>query len=315
MIPEWLDNNAANAPAPQAHWRKNPSFLERTLRDTALFVEKTLFSEQIANRDGLLQRFSPAGKLPAFLMLIVTVSLLHAPGVIWSLYLGTLLLAYFSCIEPLFFIKRVWLFIPVFAAMIAVPALFNLVVPGEPLWVLAHFERPRQIGPYLMPDTIAITRQGLLSAVTFVGRVAVSVSLALLLTLTTRWNALFQALASVRVPQLFIMILAMTYRYILLLVRTVTELHIARKSRTIRYLKTRQEQRWVASRMGYLFSKSYRLSQDVHSAMLSRGYSGAVKTMATQRATRADYCRLLVCIGAAIIILVFDRNGAVQWGQ
>ncbi len=315
MIPEWLDNNVSSPPAPQTHWRKNPPFLERTLRDTAIFAEKTLFSEHIANRDGLLQGFSPACKLPAFLIMIVTVSFLHSPGVIWSIYVGTLLLAYFSSIEPLFFIKRVWLFIPFFAAMIAVPALFNLVVPGKPFWVLAHLERPRQIGPYLVPETIAITSQGLLTAATFVGRVTASVSLALLLTLTTKWNSLLQTLKIIKVPQIFIMILAMTYRYILLMVRTVTELHIARKSRTIRYLNTRHEQRWVASRMGYLFSKSYQLSQDVHSAMLSRGYSGEIKSLETQRATRADYCRLLVCIVAAVIVLVFDRNFAEQLGH
>ena len=83
------------------------------------------------------------------------------------------------------------------------------------------------IGPYHIPDTIAVTRQGVLTAITFIGRVSASVSLAVLLTLTTLWSDLLQALRVLRVPRIFILILGMTYRYIILLVHTVYDIHVA----------------------------------------------------------------------------------------
>ena len=306
MIPPWLtDTDTLTATPPSAG---KQTFLEKTIRDTAAFAEKTIFSDTIARQDGLLQRFHPDCKLPAFLLLIITVSLLKSAGTIWGVYLFTLIPAALSAIRLRFFIKRVWLFIPLFAVLIALPAMFNLIVPGEPLWVVAHLEKARQFGPWQIPADIAITRQGVQAAVIFIGRVAASVSLAVLLTLTTVWNELLQALRVLRVPQIFILILAMTYRYILLLVRTVAELHIARRSRTVRYLPTGLEQGWVASRMGYLFRKSYHLSQEVHNAMLARGFSGEVKGLALRRAFGRDYLLIVAALLLCIVLLVVDRH-------
>ena len=81
-----------------------------------------------------------------------------------------------------------------------------------------------------------MTQEGVRSALLFVGRVAASVSLAVLLTLTTSWHRLFMALRGLKVPALFVLTVAMAYRYIFLLVGIVTDMHMARKSRTIRYL-------------------------------------------------------------------------------
>ena len=267
-----------------------------------------MVSESVARRSGLLQAIDPRVKLITLLVIIVSVSIMRSSTVIWGVYLFTLLLAVASSVSLIFFIKRVWLFIPLFSAVIVIPALFNLITPGEPIWTVFHLARSYDLGPYHIPDTIAVTRQGVLTAITFIGRVSASVSLAVLLTLTTLWSDLLQALRVLRVPRIFILILGMTYRYIILLVHTVYDIHVARKSRTLRYGPTRNEQRWVASRMGYLLKRTYIMSQDVHNAMLSRGFSGDVRTLAPSKIRGYDYAWSLFVIFICAVALIVDHT-------
>lgn len=281
------------------------SFVERTIDSTARFFQEAILTEAFACRAGLLQALDPRVKLITVLAVIVSVSVLRSPAAIWGVYACTLLLAGVSRIPLGFFVKRVWLFVPLFSAVVVVPALFNLVSPGDSLWTAFRLSRSYDFGPYHVPETIAITRQGVLTATTFVGRVAASVSLAVLLTLTTRWNTLLQALEALRVPATFILILSMAYRYIALLVTSVQEIHIARKSRTIRYGTTREEQRWVASRIGNLFKKTYVLSQEVHKAMLSRGFSGEIRTLTSFKTHNRDYAwALFVTVFCALVLYI-----------
>jgi cobalt/nickel transport system permease protein len=105
-------------------------------------------------------------------------------------------------------------------------------------------------------------------------RVAASVSMAILLVVTTEWIRLLKALYILKTPEVIILILAMTYRYIHLFLRTVEGMLLAKKSREISDLKMKQEHGWIASRLGVLVGKSYRLSNDVHLAMTSRGWTG-----------------------------------------
>jgi cobalt/nickel transport system permease protein len=308
MIPNWLAQDHPTTPLPVSLHAGKAGFVERTINGAASFLRDTILSEAIAKQSGLMQALNPRVKLITTLAVIFSISIMRSPVTIWAMYGLTLVLAVASSVSLLFFLKRVWLFIPLFSAFIVIPALFNVVTPGEPIWVLSHLARSYELGPYHIPETIAVTRQGLLTAVTFIGRVSASVSLAVLLTLTTQWNDLLQSLSVLRVPRIFILILSMAYRYIILLVHTVYDIHVARKSRTLHYGSTGAEQRWVASRMGYLFKKTYVMSQDVHSAMLSRGFSGDVRTLTASKAKSCDYVWCLVILLICASSLILDRS-------
>ncbi|HTY21128.1 MAG TPA: cobalt ECF transporter T component CbiQ [Geobacteraceae bacterium] len=331
MIPDWLAQENASAPLPplprqgrkgsktkgisnedvagckcKALGAGRKGFVERTIDGAVGFLRDTVLTDAIARRGGLLQALDPRVKIITIIALIVTVSIMRSPVTIWGAYGFTLLLAVASSVSLLFFIKRVWLFIPIFSAVIVIPALFNVVTPGEPLWTVFHLSRSHSFGPYYIPDTITVTRQGVLTALTFTGRVAASVSLAVLLTLTTLWSDLLRALRVLWIPQLFVLILAMSYRYILLLVQTVQNIHVARKSRTLRYGSTGEEQRWVASRIGYLFKRTWVMSLDVHRAMLSRGFSGDIRTLAVFKSRGYDYAWCLFVTATCVLVLVAD---------
>src|ERR1700712_1417605 len=99
-----------------------------------------------------------------------------------------------------------------------------------------------------------MTRQGLPSAGLIVSRVAVSISLVVLLTLTTPWNRLLAALRALAVPKMFILVLGMTYRYVFHLLNSVTDMYTARKARTVSADRdVTSGRRFVAASAGALF--------------------------------------------------------------
>jgi cobalt/nickel transport system permease protein len=144
-----------------------------------------------------------------------------------------------------------------------VPAIFDFFTPGKALYSF-HIGGLRA----------AITQEGLSGAIMLVMRVAASVSFVILLSLTTRHSELLKALRSLGVPQLFVTVLGMCYRYIYLFVEIVEHTYRAVKSRVggnIHHAKGRDIVTW---HIGALWMRSYHLNNQVYNAMLSRGYRG-----------------------------------------
>ncbi len=264
-------------------------FVERTLRSALAFVQGTLFAEEIAAQKGLLQSLDARVRTVSLLALIVTVVLAQSLGVLFALYAASLVLASLSGIRLGYFFFRTWVFIPLFSLFIALPAVFSFVTPGETLG---------RLGP------LEVTRPGLFSAAFFLMRVAGSVSFAVLLALTTRHFELLKVLRIFGVPQVFVMILGMAYRYIYLLLETVQNMHAAVKSRVGTALATRQGQHLVAWGIGGLWMKSYRLSDQVYQAMLSRGYRGEPVLLKGLDIRPRDWLFLAV-LGMALFFLVY----------
>lgn len=250
------------------------SAVEKTIRGIAATLQNTIFAERIAERDGLLQKVDPRIKIFGLLLLLIAAALAGNPLTLVALYLLILTMAARSAIPVPFFIKRVWLFIPLFAGIIILPSIFNVVRPGDPLWTLWDFGREVQFGPWSLGSSLAITVQGLIGGVLLVMRVAVSVSLAVLVALTTRWADLLRALRFFHIPAIFVMILSMTYRYIYLLLGLANDMYIARTSRLAGSSTPREDRHFTAASMGSLLGKSHALSGDVYTAMVSRGYTG-----------------------------------------
>jgi len=203
---------------------------------------------------------------------------------------------------------RVWLFVPLFSAAVVLPALLNIVTPGEPLWVLATLEKAHSWGPYTVPQEISITRQGLWGAILFISRVAASVSFAVLLTLTTRWSDIFAGLRALMVPRIFVMTLNMTNRYLFVFLRLIQDMYRARKSRTIHTLSAAGERGWVASRIGVIFRKSMEMSNDIYLAMLSRGYHGEIIALDRFRTTAVDYVWLAAVLALGVGLIAWEKG-------
>lgn len=242
---------------------KNNNFIERSLVGALSFLKESVFAEEYASRKGLLQSLDPRIKTATFLLFIVQILLTKSIVILSGLYVFCLLLSGLSNIRLGFFLKRTWVFIPLFSLFIAVPALFNFITPGE---ALVTFN--------VAGITFTITRQGLAGASLFVVRVLTSVSFAILLSITTRHFELLKVLRLFKIPQVFVMTLGMCYRYIFLFVEIIEDTYLAIKSRVGARIHYKKGQHIVAWNIAFLWTRSYQLNEDVYKAMLSRGYQG-----------------------------------------
>lgn len=255
-----------------------------------------------------MQSLDPRIKLLSTLAVVFAASLITEIRVLVAIYLVTLLICYLSKIELWFFIKRVWLFIPIFAGIIALPMIFNLFIPGDPIYTIMHLGQGAHLGPIPLPESIFITKQGSLAAVVFTMRVAACVSAVVLLFLTTPQQILFKSLRTVGVPKIYVLTLQMAYRYIFLLVEQVREMYTAKKARTIKSRGIIEEQKWVGGRIGYTLIRSLAMSEKVHMAMLSRGFNGEVHIMQEFRMTQRDYLAGAAALSLSLVLLLISQD-------
>jgi len=288
-------------------WRAT-HFVEKTIADVAAALEQMLFTEEFAGRAGLLQRLDPRAKVLSILVFLLSVSLATRITTLVGFHVLALVLAGLSGIPLGFFVKRVWFFIPLFAGVVAVPALFSFVTPGREVFLVADLGASPTWGPISLPARLAITAEGLTGFGLLLLRVATSVSLAVLLALTTKWWVLLKALQILRVPQVIILILAMTYRYIYTVLRTVEQTFQARKSRTVGRISGRDSRRWIGASVATLVGKSYAASNEVYLAMLSRGFTGEVRLASAFALRAGDLVWLLVSVALGGALLVVERG-------
>lgn len=308
MIPDWMKESDSGPCKCSTISHAKKGFVRKTLDGILGFFQEAFLVESYSKRKGLLQSLDPRAKLISILALVLAMSLVRNLGILAGMYLLTLVLAASSNIGIGFFIKRVWLFIPLFTGVIAIPMIFNIFLPGDMLYPIAHLGTGAHLGPLALPESIYITRQGVLAASIFTMRVAACVSAVVLLFLTTPQQVLFKSLRSVGLPKLYVLTLEMSYRYIFLLMDIIRETYIAKKARTIRSGSTFQEQMWVGGRIGYMLIRSLDTSERVHSAMISRGFNGDVKIMPDFRMRQRDYLAGAVAITLSIFMVLASSN-------
>jgi cobalt/nickel transport system permease protein len=274
--------------------KESLGWLEHTISGIAGSIERAIFTEENARKQGWLQKVDPRTKLGMFLALILAASLSRSLLILIVLYLVVLGAAYASQLPFDFFVKRVWLGIPFFAGIVIIPSIF---LAGAP-YLFQILIGPIQLG-FSIP--------GLCNAVVFVARVGVCVSLAVLLVLTTPWADLLKSLQAVYVPHLFILLLSMTYRYIFLFLHSANGLFEARKSRTVGHTHGSEHRRWIGGSMGYLMNRSFKMSNDVYAAMVARGFTGEIRSYSAYRMATTDWIALAVSVGIAVVSIIAGR--------
>jgi cobalt/nickel transport system permease protein len=300
IAPEWLVRGEIGlCPCGCIGKRSRGSFVDKTLRGGLGVMRQAMFGEDVAAVPGLLQRLDARVKLVTVLGLLVSAALVRHLPVLVALYGVTLVLAAASRLKLSFFVKRIWLFIPIFTGIVVLPATLNIVTRG-------HIVVP--LGSWWFGHRIGMTRQGLTAAGIIVSRVAVSISLVVLLTLTTPWPKLMAGLRALFVPSMFVQVLGMAYRYIFHLLTSVEDMYTARKARMAGGSGDGKAGRaFVAASAGALFGKAHALSEEVHLAMLSRGYTGAALTLESVHIGVFEIAWAVSCLLLAATTLGVDR--------
>ena len=304
MLPEWMADKPVTAEyrAPKPGINRS-RYLSKTLHQMKRTVLDQLVTEEYAGRPGWWQGLDPRIKLVSTLLLIVLAGLTRHFEVILGLWAVTVVTMWLSRLPVLSLQRRIWGLVPLLTLLLAIPAMLNVVVPGDPLLNLYSVHHPVTWWGLKMPEEIYITRQGVKAALFLAGRVGISLSLGVLLITTTPVAMLLKSLQVLRVPSLFVMIIEMCCRYLFLLLNTSIEMFEARRLRTVGNLSLRRRRLLVGSSVGALFIKSVALADEVYLAMQARGYTGqavSARAMYLKNGDLAWLAGVLVLVGAAI---------------
>jgi cobalt ECF transporter T component CbiQ len=297
--PDWLlAKDAALCPCGCIGKRRKGSYVQKTLTGGADLLRQVMFSDETSAAPGLLQRLDPRAKLIGLLGLVLAGAFLRTIPALLVLYLLTLGLAAASRLSVRFFLKRVWLFVPIFTGIVLIPATLSVVTGGDVVLTLWHWHGHPE----------GFTSQGLTSAALVVCRVASSISLVVLLALSTPWTRLLAALRTLGVPRMFILVIGMAYRYLFLLLGSVTDMYEARASRTIGAEKHDSSARaFVAASAGALLGRTMAMSEEVHQAMTARGYRGNARVLAQPRPGAVDLVFVLAAGVVAVALILAER--------
>lgn len=253
------------------------SFVEKGLRRAAGVISAAYAQWELASRKGLLQRLDARVKLLFLLSFVVIVSLKREPMPELLIAGFVSVLAAATGLNLITFYRRVLFFTFVFGFLVGAPAALNAVVPGEVIFPLFTLPRSYDLWVYHIPQTVGLTRQGLMSVAMLTLRVANSLALSLLVLGTTPFPELIKALKVLRLPDLVLLILSLSYKYLFLFARTVEDMHLAKKGRLAGPEEDRQGREWAAGRMAFLFRKTRLRSEEAAKAMAARGFSDRVK--------------------------------------
>ena len=266
--------------------KRSTSFIERTVGSLRDVLEHTAIAETHAETGGLLQCLDPRVKLVGLLSLVLAVVSVGRIGAMLGILAVAVGLVLFSRIPLRLMTTRVWLGVVVFTGAIALPAVF--MTPGEPMGrvPLLHW---------------TATWQGAHSALRLLVRAETAATLAMLLVLTTPCPHVLKAMRVLRVPVVLVIILGMTHRYILLLLRTASEFFEARRCRLVGEIDARTRRQLVAASTGVLFGRSLQLSEEVFDAMQARGCRGGVYTLDDFQMKPLDWGALVAFVGMAFL--------------
>lgn len=229
-----------------------------------------------------LHRLDPRVKVVITVLFILSNALL--PDGAWVAFgLSWIVLLWANHLSNLgidFSFRRSFIALPF--ALAAISAIFSPL--GTPL---AHWT----LGPFFLVPTDF----GLIKFASILLRSWLSVQAAILLVATTRFPDMIHAFEHLHVPSVLTTIVSFLYRYLFVLTDEVMRLLRARESRsaTVAGLKSGRNVAWRARVTGHmagqLFLRSYERSDRIYNAMLSRGYTGQLRTLNPHVMKRSDW--------------------------
>jgi energy-coupling factor transporter transmembrane protein EcfT len=280
------------------------SFLDKGINDLSRLIKTTYIQWETADKNGFFQSLDARVKVLFLLFFVIIVSVKQAllPEVIIAGFVC--ILAAISRLNLIAFYKRVFFFGFIFGFLVALPSALNIVTHGEVILPVIHLSQSYHFLMYHIPETVGFTRQGLEGVVMLTLRVMNSLALSVLVIYTTPFAQIIKALKSLKAPDLFLMILTLSYKYIFIFAQTVEHIHLARKAKTIQ-ANAGEERNWVAGRIAYLFRKTSIRCEEVFDGMTARGFSGDVVLYFHRKMTGKDMIAalILLVVGVGLLIL------------
>jgi cobalt/nickel transport system permease protein len=143
------------------------------------------------------------------------------------------------------------------------------------------------------------------SSVMITSKVFTTVMAVNILSHSTRWNSITNALKRFFVPDIFIFVLDITIKYILMLGDFSLNMLYSIKLRSV----GRNENKYasLSGVAGTMFIKSKEMAEDMYAAMECRGFTGEYIINSKLKFTFADYLYIIINIGIIFIFVYLGR--------
>jgi cobalt/nickel transport system permease protein len=255
-----------------------------------MFDKSDIFSDVFAHKENCISRIEARTKI-VFVVLALVINLL-SPSVYAPLAIAVFCLATLVAIKipPRLLLLR--LIMPlVMAAVVLVTQLF--FYGTTPLFTV----------PFL---GVVGYEEGLFHGLLIMSRVIGGVSLILFLGMSTPAHKLLMAARWFRLPKVFVELSLLIYRYIFVLIEEAISIKDAQRVR-LGYGNWRRGMKSVGTLGGILVLRAYDRAERVFTAMIARGYSGALSVSYSEQFGGKDF------IAAAALSTVLVIIYLVRW--
>ena len=303
-IPKFLLDSSSPSPPVGGSGRVRVSFVEKGLSRLAAVMRSGHLPMESLSKNGFFQKIDPRIKICFLIFFIIIVSLKKDLFSEVSLFIFILVLVLLSRLKILTFYKRVFLFGFFFGFLMAFPSAFNVVVKGAIILPVASFSRSYDLWIYHIPATIGITKEGLLGVALLTVRMINSLSLSFLVLYTTSFPELMKALKILRVPDTFLIVINLCYKYIFIFSKTIEDIYLAKRARMLRGDDSRKAREWTTGRLVLIFRRTQVRCEEVFKAMAARGFSDTIKLYGFKKIPRTDWATGAILFSAGILFLL-----------
>ncbi|HEY3419581.1 MAG TPA: cobalt ECF transporter T component CbiQ [Methanomassiliicoccales archaeon] len=146
-------------------------------------------------------------------------------------------------------------------------------------------------------------------------RISASVLALILLVSTTPFFEMMSAFRWFRMPKLLAILILFTYRFIFILRDESDRMKMARKARGFsggKHLFEKRAFQTISNTVGMVFVRSSQRATDIYDALLTRGYSGNVRTLRKSKVGAKDavFASMFVLVCLSSIML---QHGGSLW--
>ena len=279
------------------------SFIDRSIKKIAGII-KSYFLFETARGNGLFQRLDPRIKILFMLFFLIIVSVKKDLQSELVIFIIIFLFVLFSKLKILKFYKHILFFAFIFGFIVALPSSLNIITKGEIIMPLLHLESSKDLWIYHIPAEIGFTREGFIGTIMLTFRILNSLAISFLVMYTTQFSEIIRALKILRIPDTFLMIISITYKYIFIFAQTIEDIYLSMKSRITGLLSRSEMRDLIAGRMAFMFRKSRITCEEVYRAMISRGFSNEIKIYSFNRLKYSDWLSGIMLLIIGILILL-----------
>lgn len=288
-IPSFLLERPSSHSFTQGKGGLKVPFIEKGIHHVASVIKTGYIQWETASRDNFFQRIDARIKVLFLLYFTIIVSLKKdiLPEVLIGVFVFGLMII--SRLNILSLYKRVFFISFFFGFLVALPAAFNVITKGEVIFPIIHLGKSYGLWIYRIPQEIGLTRAGLYGVSMLTLRVMNSLAISYFILYTTPFPEIIKALKVLKVPDAFIMILTLSYKYMFIFAKTVEDMHLAKKSRLVGEASNTEARQWIAGRLAFMFNKTRKRCEEIFDAMLSRGFSEDIKIFGAKKLRAQDW--------------------------